>query len=139
MPLVQVVGRITSKETIGEKHKKRIVAKFTDDTGTMDLVWFQSLKWVEDHVMRGSLYIAFGKPTLFNNGFSISHPDLENYPRQTGITGNLTLQPIYNSTEKLKKSFLDSKGIQSRSIISLNYTSMKSGKHCPPISWKSIN
>lgn len=112
MPLVQVIGRITSKETIGEKHKKRIVAKFTDDTGTMDLVWFQSLKWVEDHVMRGSLYIAFGKPTLFNNGFSISHPDLENYPRQTGITGNLTLQPIYNSTEKLKKSFLDSKGIQ---------------------------
>lgn len=112
MPLVQVIGRITSKETIGEKHKKRIVAKFTDDTGTMDLVWFQSLKWVEDHVMRGSLYIAFGKPTLFNNSFSISHPDLETYPRQTGITGNLTLQPIYNSTEKMKKGFLDSKGIQ---------------------------
>ena len=112
MPLVQVIGRITSKETIGEKHKKRIVAKFADDTGTMDLVWFQSLKWVEDHVMRGSIYIAFGKPTLFNSSFSISHPDLETYPRQTGITGNLTLQPIYNSTEKLKKSFLDSKGIQ---------------------------
>jgi len=112
MPLVQVIGRITSKEVIGEKHKKRIVAKFTDDTGTMELVWFQSLKWVEDHVMRGSVYIAFGKPTFFNNGFSISHPDLETYPRQVGITGNLTLQPIYNSTEKLKKSFLDSKGIQ---------------------------
>jgi RecG-like helicase len=43
----------------------------------MDLVWFQSLKWVEDHVMRGSLYIAFGKPNLFNESFSISHPDLE--------------------------------------------------------------
>jgi ATP-dependent DNA helicase RecG len=112
MPLVQVVGRITSKETIGEKHKKRIVAKFTDDTGTMELVWFQSLKWVEDNIMRGSLYIAFGKPTFFNSGFSISHPDLEPYPRQTGITGNLTLQPIYNSTEKLKKGFLDSKGLQ---------------------------
>lgn len=112
MPLVQVVGKITSKETIGEKHKKRIVAKFTDETGTMDLVWFQSLKWVEDNVMRGSTYIAFGKPNFFNNGFSISHPDLENFPRQTGITGNLTLQPIYNSTEKLKKSFLDSKGLQ---------------------------
>ncbi|MBB2146449.1 ATP-dependent DNA helicase RecG [Pedobacter sp. LMG 31464] len=112
MPLVQVIGRITSKETIGEKHKKRVVAKFTDDTGTMDLVWFQSLKWVEDHVMRSSLYIAFGKPTLFNNGFSISHPDLETYPRQTGITGNLTLQPIYNTSEKMKKGFLDSKCIQ---------------------------
>lgn len=111
-PLVQLIGRIISKETIGEKHKKRIVAKFTDDTGTMELVWFQSLKWVEDYVMRGSIYIAFGKPTLFNNSFSISHPDLEPYPRQAGIIGNLTLQPIYNSTEKLKKSFLDSKGIQ---------------------------
>ncbi|WP_316785829.1 ATP-dependent DNA helicase RecG [Pedobacter frigiditerrae] len=112
MPLVQVIGRVTGKETIGEKHKKRIVIKFTDDTGTMELVWFQSLKWVEDNIMRGSLYIVFGKPTFFNSGFSISHPDLEPYPRQTGITGNLTLQPIYNSTEKLKKSFLDSKGIQ---------------------------
>lgn len=112
MPLVQVVGKITSKETIGEKHKKRIVVKFTDDTGTMDLVWFQSLKWVEDNILRGSNYIAFGKPTFFNGSFSISHPDLEPYPRQTSVTGNLTLQPIYNSTEKLKKSFLDSKGIQ---------------------------
>jgi ATP-dependent DNA helicase RecG len=112
MPLVQVVGKITSKEIIGDKHKKRIVAKFTDETGTIELVWFQSLKWVEDNVMRGSVYIAFGKPNLFNNNFSISHPDLETYPRQSGVTGNLTLQPIYNSTEKLKKSFLDSKGIQ---------------------------
>ena len=112
MPLVQVIGRITSKEVIGEKHKKRIVAKFTDDTGTMDLVWFQSLKWVEDHVMRGSIYIAFGKPAWFGNSFSISHPDLETYPRQTGITGNLTLQPIYHTSEKMKKGFLDSKGIQ---------------------------
>jgi ATP-dependent DNA helicase RecG len=112
LPLVQVIGRITNKEIIGEKHKKRIVAKLSDDTGTMDLVWFQSLKWVEENVMRGSTYIAFGKPNLFNGNFSLSHPDLENYPRQTGITGNLTLQPIYNSTEKLKKSFLDSKGLQ---------------------------
>jgi ATP-dependent DNA helicase RecG len=112
LPLVQIVGRITSKETIGEKHKKRIVARFTDETGTMELVWFQSLKYVEEQVMRGKVYIAFGKPVLFNGSFSISHPDLESYPRPNTVTGNLTLQPIYNSTEKLKKRFLDSKGIQ---------------------------
>lgn len=113
MPLVQVVGRIISKEVIGDKHKKRLVAKFADETGAvMELVWFQSIKWVEDHVIRGSAYIAFGKPTFFNGSFSISHPELENYPRPPGITGNLTLQPIYNSTEKLKKNFLDSKGLQ---------------------------
>ncbi len=113
MPLVQVVGKIISKEIIGEKQKRRMVCKFADETGTMDLVWFQSLKWVEENIYRGNTYIAFGKPTFFNNGFSISHPDLENYPRPGGaVTGNLTLQPIYHSTEKLKKVFLDSKGLQ---------------------------
>lgn len=112
LPLVQVVGKITSKETIGEKHKKRIVAKFNDGTDEMELVWFQSLKWVEENIHKGASYIAFGKPTYFNGKFSISHADLEPFPRQNAVTGNLTLQPVYNSTEKLKKGFLDSKGIQ---------------------------
>lgn len=112
LPYVQILGRITGKETIGEKHKKRIVARLTDETGTIELVWFQSLKWVEENVMRGKVYIAFGKPIVFNGSYSISHPELENYPRPATLTGNLTLQPVYNSTEKLKKFTLDSKGIQ---------------------------
>lgn len=112
LPYVQILGRITGKETIGEKHKKRIVARLTDETGTIELVWFQSLKWVDEHVMRGKVYIAFGKPTVFNGSFSISHPELEPYPRPATVTGNLTLQPVYNSTEKLKKFSIDSKGIQ---------------------------
>lgn len=112
LPYVQILGRITGKETIGEKHKKRIVARLTDETGTIELVWFQSLKWVEENVMRGKVYIAFGKPVVFNGSYSISHPELENYPRPATVTGNLTLQPVYNSTEKLKKFTLDSKGIQ---------------------------
>jgi ATP-dependent DNA helicase RecG len=112
LPYVQILGRITGKETIGEKHKKRITARLTDETGTIELVWFQSLKWVEENVMRGKVYIVFGKPTIFNGSYSISHPELENYPRPARVTGNLTLQPVYNSTEKLKKFSLDSKGIQ---------------------------
>jgi ATP-dependent DNA helicase RecG len=112
LPYVQILGRITGKETIGEKHKKRIVARLTDETGTIELVWFQSLKWVEENLMRGKVYIAFGKPTVFNGSYTISHPELENYPRPATVTGNLTLQPVYNSTEKLKKFSLDSKGIQ---------------------------
>lgn len=112
LPYVQILGRITGKETIGEKHKKRIVARLTDETGTIELVWFQSLKWVDENLMRGKVYIAFGKPTVFNGSYSISHPEMESYPRPATLTGNLTLQPVYNSTEKLKKFSLDSKGIQ---------------------------
>lgn len=112
LPYVQILGRITGKEQIGEKHKKRLVARLTDETGSIELVWFQSLKWVDENVTKGKVYIVFGKPTVFNGSFSISHPELENYPRPATITGNLTLQPVYHSTEKLKKFFLDSKGIQ---------------------------
>lgn len=112
LPYVQILGRITSKEVIGEKQKKRLVARLTDETGSIELVWFQSLKWVEENLMKGKVYIVFGKPAVFNGSFTISHPDLENYPRPATITGNLRLQPVYNSTEKLKKFFLDSKGIQ---------------------------
>lgn len=112
LPYVQILGRITAKEQVGEKQKKRIVARLTDETGSIELVWFQSLKWVDENLSKGKVYIVFGKPVVFNGSFSISHPELENYPRPATITGNLRLQPVYHSTEKLKKFFLDSKGIQ---------------------------
>lgn len=120
LPYVQILGRITGKETIGEKHKKRIVARLTDETGTIELVWFQSLKWVDENVMRGQVYIAFGKPTVFNGSYSISHPEMETYPRPSTVTGNMTLQPVYNSTEKLKKFSLESKGIQKLQALVLS-------------------
>ena len=112
LPYVQILGRITSKEEIGEKHKRRIVARLTDETGSIELVWFQSLKWVAEHIISGKVYIVFGKPTMFNGNFSISHPEIETYPRATNVIGNLVLQPVYCTTEKLKKFTLDSKGIQ---------------------------
>ncbi|QPH37738.1 ATP-dependent DNA helicase RecG [Pedobacter endophyticus] len=109
---IQIVGRVISKKVIGDKRAKRIVAVFKDDTGLMELVWFQSLKWVDDHITVGAAYVAFGKPSLFNGTFSISHPEMELYQNKPVGRGNLTLQPVYNSTEKLKKFTLDSKGIQ---------------------------
>ncbi|KQS41349.1 ATP-dependent DNA helicase RecG [Pedobacter sp. Leaf194] len=109
---IQIIGRVISKKVIGEKRTKRIVAVFKDDTGTMEMVWFQSLKWVEDNITVGVAYVAFGKPTLFNGTFSISHPEMELYQNKLVGRGNLTLQPVYNSTEKLKKFTLDSKGIE---------------------------
>lgn len=109
---IQIVGRVINKKVIGDKRAKRIVAVFKDETGIMELVWFQSLKWVDENIVVGTAYVAFGKPVLFNGTFSISHPEMELYQNKPQGRGNLTLQPVYNSTEKLKKFTLDSKCIQ---------------------------
>ncbi|WP_145857659.1 ATP-dependent DNA helicase RecG [Pedobacter suwonensis] len=109
---IQIIGRVISKKVIGDKRAKRIVAVFKDETGMMELVWFQSLKWVDENITVGTAYVAFGKPNFFNGTFSISHPEMELYQRKQVGRGNLTLQPVYNSTEKLKKFNLDSKGLQ---------------------------
>ena len=65
MPYVQVLARLTHKEILGEKHTKRIVLQAQDDTGIMELVWFQGIKWVEKSLVIGKAYILFGKPTFF--------------------------------------------------------------------------
>ncbi|MXV50023.1 ATP-dependent DNA helicase RecG [Pedobacter sp. HMF7647] len=109
---VQVLGRIVSKEVIGDKRAKRLVAQFKDDTGVIELVWFQSLKWIDKVIQVGSVYIAFSKPNEFNGRISMSHPEIELYDPSSKKAGNLTLQPVYNSTEKLKQFSLDTKGIQ---------------------------
>lgn len=112
LPSVQVLGRIISKETLGDKHAKRLVAQFRDDTGMIELVWFQSIRWVDKVVSPGSVFIVFGKPGVFNGRVSITHPEIEPFKSNTDNKGNLTLQPVYSSTEKLKQFNLDSRGLQ---------------------------
>jgi len=105
---VQFIGRLVSYSIQGEKRSKRLVALVKDDTGTAQLVWFQGIKWVEKALVIGNAYTIYGNPSLFNNQISISHPDIENYkPKQA----KYTFQPVYSSTEKLKRLSLDSKGI----------------------------
>ena len=112
LPAVQILGRIISKETLGEKHTKRLIARFKDDTGSIELVWFQSIRWIDKIIQPGSVYIVFGKPAIFNGHFSISHPELELYQPNAENKGDLTLQPVYSSTEKLKQFNLGSRGLQ---------------------------
>jgi len=108
MPYVQLTGRITGSTTIGEGGKKRLVASFADQTGMIELVWFQGIKWITGKLKPNTDYIVFGKPNIFNRRISIVHPEIE--PLAEDRTGNL-LQPVYNTTEKLRTKGLDSKGI----------------------------
>jgi ATP-dependent DNA helicase RecG len=112
LPHVQVLARVLSKAVVGEKRTKRLVVELKDDTGTFESVWFQSIKWFERNIQIGSVYVFFGKPTVFNGRISMSHPEIELYNPKAKKQGNLHLQPVYSSTEKLKLATLDSKGLQ---------------------------
>ncbi len=112
LPAIQFLGRLVSKEIVGEKQSKRLLALLKDDTGAIELVWFQGVNWIEKILQPGSVYVVFGKPNSFNGKLSVPHPEIELYNPNAGKTGNLTLQPVYNSTEKLKRFSLDTKGIQ---------------------------
>ncbi len=108
----QVLGRLVSLQEVGEKKGKRLVAQFRDDTGVMELVWFQSLSWLKKSLKVGAAYVMYGKPTEFNGTLSVTHPEMELYQQKEKRIGNMSMQPVYSSTEKLKKFNLDSKGIQ---------------------------
>ena len=113
MPYVQIIARVKHKEIIGEKAGKRLVAVAQDETGPIELVWFQGITWAFQNLVVGKAYVFFGKPGFFNGKLQLAHPEMELYSTEaTQSKGNLALQPAYTSTEKLKKFALDSKGIQ---------------------------
>ena len=113
LPYVQVIARLTHIEVAGAKHTRRLVALAQDDTGVIELVWFQGIRWIEKTLIIGKAYVLFGKPGLFNGKAQMAHPEMELYSAETlQRKGNLTLQPAYSSTEKLKQYSLDSKGLQ---------------------------
>jgi ATP-dependent DNA helicase RecG len=109
MPFVQILGFIRSYEISGRPHKQRLVVHFFDDSGELDLIWFQGAKWITKKLKLGIEYLVFGKPNLFNSKLYIGHPELD---IQSDIKDEeLFLQPVYPTTEKLKSRYIDSKTI----------------------------
>jgi ATP-dependent DNA helicase RecG len=132
LPLVQVIARLTHKEILGEKHTRRLVVQVKDDTGIMELVWFQGVKWVEKYLQVGSAYVIFGKPGMFNSKAQMAHPEIELYsPEALKRKGNATLQPVYSTTEKLKQFTLDSKGLQKLTTILIEQHSREITENLP--------
>jgi ATP-dependent DNA helicase RecG len=109
MQFIQLKGKITGYEKSGFKGKKRLVAGFTDGTGSIELLWFRGDKWIIDTYKPGTEYIIFGKPSIFNNQINIIHPDIDDVSKAKDLLTRM--QPMYSSTEKLKDNFLSSKSI----------------------------
>ena len=109
-PYVQLRGFISDVELHGQKRATRMTATFTDDSGSLELVWFNGIKWLKNAYKPNVEYIVFGKPSLFNRRFNIVHPEVE--PVSPGaINQESAMQPVYNSSEKLRAQGLDSRGI----------------------------
>jgi ATP-dependent DNA helicase RecG len=109
MTFIQLKGQITRLELIPTGKKNRLVAHFKDDSGELELVWFQGIQWVQKKLKSGVEYVVFGKPTVFGRKASIVHPELDLLTQ--GNVSSSFLQPVYHTTEKLKNKFLDSKSL----------------------------
>ena len=103
---VQLLGEIRSFEEMGEGASRRLVAHFTDGTAFVDLVWFRGIKFVKNRLKLNTCYVVFGKPSMFNGRVNIAHPDVDDASLLKLDT--MGLQPYYNTTEKMKRSGLNS-------------------------------
>lgn len=119
LPYIQVKGQITAFETFGQGRKTRLVAHFTDGHSFLDLVWFNASKYIINTYKTYTPYLVFGKPQQFGNKINIPHPEIE--PYHEGKVKNLGWVPIYNTTEKMKNHYLDSKAL--KKIIAQAYQS----------------
>jgi ATP-dependent DNA helicase RecG len=118
---VQLKGKITSFRTEGQKYKSRLIARFEDETGTIELLWFQRVKWIRENLKTGKEYIVFGKPTLFNGKINMPHPEVDE-PDSQGNKPQSPLQAVYSITEKMKKNFITSKTINKLQFHALQKT-----------------
>jgi ATP-dependent DNA helicase RecG len=108
LPFVQIIGKIKHIDTAGIMARKRLVATFEDESGSIELVWFQGTKWIAKSLKPNVDVIVFGKPALYGRKFSIAHPEIEPVTEAGLLKG---LVPLYPTTEKLKNKFVDSKAI----------------------------
>jgi ATP-dependent DNA helicase RecG len=109
MPYVQIRGRIRHYEITGLRHKSRLTVYFYDESGEIELTWFQGARWILKKIDKQQEYLVFGKPALYLGKIYIPHPEMEEFPDEPDML--LHLHPVYPSTEKLKAKFLDSRGI----------------------------
>jgi len=126
---VQIAGKLTSIELVGEKRARRLVAELRDSTGTIELVWFQGISWIQKILLAGNQYLVYGKISFFQGNAQITHPEIESLS-EVAKDSKFILEPVYPSTEKLK-----SKGFGGRQIgkLTRQLFSVLSEKEIPEI------
>ncbi|HJS01274.1 MAG TPA: ATP-dependent DNA helicase RecG [Flavobacterium sp.] len=108
---VQIIGKIINIKTVEfAKGRKRLVATFIDDTGQIELVWFQGHKWIRESLKLNEVLVIFGKCTSFNGMYNMAHPEIELWSEHQQSLRS-AMQAVYPSTETLAN-----RGISNRVI-----------------------
>jgi len=110
LPYVQLRGKISSLVTAGEGRKQRLHAEFYDSTGGIELVWFKGVKWVKQNVRPNTEYVVFGKASLFQSKFTITHPEFEEIVKYESKIKS-SLEAEYHTSDAMKKGFVNTKAI----------------------------
>ena len=121
---IQITGKLSHIEAIGHKGSKRLIALLKDGSGTIELVWFQGISWVQKNLFSGQSYLVYGRVGFFQDKVQIVHPEME--PWTPGIKdGKNFLEPVYPTTEKLRSKGLGAKQIGKLTQALLNQVSEK--------------
>ena len=104
--MVQLRGRFVNFSVMGEGAKMRLVGLFTDGTGTMEIVWFKGIKNTKANLHIATDYVIFGKPTMFNGHWSMSHPEIDTQEKAATRQG---LRGVYPLTEGLRNKNIGSR------------------------------
>jgi ATP-dependent DNA helicase RecG len=103
IPYVQLYGEIVSMRTEGKNSRaKRLVCRFVDSTGSIELVFFQGYKWLMEKIKPREKYVVFGKPSFFNSEINMVHPEIDIPDSENTNASMSNISGVYNSTEKLR-------------------------------------
>ncbi|MEE1168589.1 MAG: ATP-dependent DNA helicase RecG, partial [Alistipes sp.] len=101
---IQLRCRVVGKSFVGEGSRQRFVVEALDATGSVELLWFQGVKWIEKRIESGREYIIFGRPSFYRGRMSIVHPEIESVEQALSRKQESGFQGIYPSTEKLSQT-----------------------------------
>lgn len=110
MEFVQVAVKLIRLDLVGEGRGKRLVAQVKDATGSMELVWFQGISWIQKTLVPGQSYLVYGRLSFFQQTPQIVHPETEPWTPEKK-EGKEFLEPVYPTTEKLKTRSLGGRQI----------------------------
>lgn len=109
LPYIQIKAQIKNLQSVGNGKSLRMVATAFDETGELELVWFKGFKYLPAQIETGKEYLIFGQPSAFNRKLNIVHPEIDLFEKASSLL--VGFQAVYPTTEKMKKSFLNSKAI----------------------------